>query len=126
MAEFTVIKTKLLFQSVIVIQKVQLQTFVTWRLVNAFANMALEAQGVINVYLDFSKICTYLSSNVILVIVLRKDQLQKYVILQMANVNASMKIFWVENAINAKFHVKTKRAPNGVKRESSGAKVVRK
>ena len=110
----------------IVIQKVQLQTFVTWRLVNAFANMALEAQGVINVYLDFSKISTYLSSNVILVIVLRKDQLQKYVILQMANVNASMKIFWVENAINAKFHVKTKRATNGVKRESSGAKVVRK
>ena len=71
----------------IVIQKAQLQTFVTWRLVNAFANMVLEAQDVINVYQDFSKISTYHSFNVILVIVLSKDQLQKYVI-HMANVHA--------------------------------------
>ena len=98
-SEIIVTKTKLLiFQSVIVIQKVQLQTFVMWRLVNAFAKMALEAQGVINVHLDFSKISIYLSSNVILAIVLSKDQPQKYAILQMADVHAK-KIFQAEHAL---------------------------
>ena len=77
----------------IVIQRVQLLTFVIQRLVNAFAKMGLVAQDVINVHLDFSKISTYLSSNVILVIVLRMDLPQKYVILQMANVHANMKTF---------------------------------
>ena len=83
----------------IVIQKVQLQTFVIWRLVNAFAKMVLEAQGVINVHLDFSKISTYLSSNVILAIVMSEDQPQKYVILQMEDVHAK-KIFQAEHAIH--------------------------
>ena len=57
----------------IVIQRVQLQTFVIQRLVNAFAKMALEALGVINVQLDFSEISTYLWSDVILVIVMKKE-----------------------------------------------------
>ena len=109
------------FQSVIVIQRVQLQTFVIQRLVNAYAKMGLVAQDVINVHLDFSKISTYLSSNVILVIVLRMDLPQKYVILQMANVHANMKTFQVENAINAESHVKMNGVHKNVKRERNGA-----
>ena len=83
----------------IVIQKAQLQTFVMWKLVNAFAKKALVDQDVINVHLDILKINTYLSSNASHVAVLVKAQPQKFVILKMANVHAK-KMFQEEYAIN--------------------------
>ena len=55
------------------IQLVQLKTFVIQRQVNASVKMALEAQSVINVHLDFLEINTYLLSDVILAIVMKKE-----------------------------------------------------
>ena len=86
-------------QNVIVIQKAQLKTIVIWKLVNVFAKMALEDQDVINVHLGILKINTCLSSNASLVVVLVKDQPQKFVILKMANVHAK-KMFPEECVIN--------------------------
>ena len=83
----------------IVIQKAQLQTFVMWKLVNAFAKKALVDQDVINVHLDILKINTYLSSNASHVVVLLKDQPQKFVILKMANVHAK-KMFQEKYVMN--------------------------
>ena len=83
----------------IVIQKAQLQTCVIWKLVNVFAKMALEDQDVINVHLGISRINICLSSNASHVVVLVKDQPQKFVILKMANVHAK-KMFQEEYAIN--------------------------
>ena len=56
------------------------------KLVNVLAKMALKAQDVINVHQDYTKASTNASH----VIVLMKDQLQKFVILWMANVHAKM------------------------------------
>ena len=97
MLQFTL--TIISLQNVIVIQKAQLQTFVMWKLVNAFAKKALVDQDVINVHLDILKINTYLSSNASHVVVLQKDQPQKFVIPKMANVNAK-KMFQEECVIN--------------------------
>ena len=83
----------------IVIQKAQLQTFVIWKLVNVFAKMALEDQDVMNVYLVFLKINTYHSFNASHVVVLMKDQPQKFVIRRMVNVYVK-KIYQEEYVIN--------------------------